>query len=381
MDLFKFEWLKWSRNRKNLGIVLFVFILCFFSLFEVKKSEEKNKKDYFENIELNYQDLSGVIIQLSEQLDENPMDKEIEVKLSLYSDAMNELNEEHINLTENNWKKSLKNRVSYLRNIEQLINLGENIQLNDIPKNIPNDILHNEVLLKNNIEPFPITGSTRGVYFTKSLLDMFTTIFGILIIIFLFFDFFASEFEKKSCLLLFVQPFKRSRFFETKIKVAMLTTISLSVLFLLLFTLFGSQLSLSLGSINYPIAVNGSNIQSFSSLKLYNYFGIQFLFWLLLIMLTLLLIYLLSLVLKNSIEVLMISISLMVVPYFFVDALFDKYSIFKLTPFYYFSISEKIIDSYTEMNLVQFILIGIATISFHCFILLILLINSKKKMI
>lgn len=380
MATYKFELTKWIRNSKNLIVLVLVVLALFVSLSQIIKKEPIYKKNYLDNIELNYNNVFSSLNMLSIVAEEQPDDNSINEKLNLYDEALSAINDEYIYYEDGNLKKALKSKRIYLEIIDRLIKQGEDIYLDGVPEDISYEVIKLNVFIDRNILPVLSSRSALPFHFLKLILENTTGIIGTIIIILFCFDFFCTDLNRKTRYFLFTQPFKRFHFFQEKFKVlnSVLFIILVSISFIFIFTC--RLLSLSFDRLDYPIAVQGNGIDKLKVLSLANYLGIQFFFCIFIIIFVILMIWLLSFIFKNSITVLLCSLSITIVPFLFIEKLSTNYEFLKFTPYYYFSISDKISDAFIEGTLHQFVTIGISTF-FISNLLFFLIINSSKSLL
>lgn len=351
-----------------------VFIILFCSLiFSLNKEEKKSSQEYLVEMETIYNGLNDNIITLKQQ---EPT-TETQEKIDLYESSMLALNQTYIGIKNSDWKQVSSQQVNYLKNIKKLMILGEEAPYNINESDIDNQILFFSICFKENIPPLLTKVNMSGFYFFKIVIELINSLLIIGMITLVFFDLFCSELEQNSINLLFTQPYNRKNFFYKKI----ITALSISSLMIFLFLFFsiviGRILTGSFGTLKYPIAISGNTIENAKILSLFNYLIIQLLFLFLIILFSILLICFLSLAMRNSIMVLVVSLIVLFLPSIIIEKLALNSTLVTLLPHYFFSVSEKIILNFEKNSLTQFVTKGLLSLSISSLSLFVGIKNIK----
>lgn len=379
MVLYRFESLKWMKNKKNILLMGLLLLLISILMYQVKVNENQFQRDYLNNIELNYDTMFSVMNTLSIQREESANDNILDKKIKTYDSILSDLNDEYYSLSQGDWQKSLKYRKSYLSSLLELREMGEENTLYGIGKDLSEELRINNILIKRNITPIPKTGSIQGIYFIELILKSCLSAIGIVFVLICCFDFFSQELEKNTMNLLLVQPFKKQQFFDAKSKVLMTIVLFLLLVSSLLYGLIGSILSRGIGRYDYPLATYVKTVDEIHVLNLDRLMFIQLWFIILIVCFMVLIVYYLSLITKNSVLVFILSVSISVIPIYFFKFISKKSSWVSYLPFYYFDPSSNIIKEFSNGTLIVFMIKGSVSLIGSSLILFLLIRQFQKS--
>ncbi|MHC5229209.1 hypothetical protein ACYSNW_13080 [Enterococcus sp. LJL99] len=328
MTLLKFEWKKWRKNSKNRVILLLVLLSTMsFSSFKNYEHNKESEK-YIAESSMIYKNLNDTLIQLQES-DITEVTKQ---QIPLYQQAIEGLNEEYIGISNGEWQRAIKGSITYQEAISQLIDLGMTPPTNVNESKITETIKQDNYLLKHKIQPIRYQAKLSAMNSTQLFFENGSGLVFLLLFIFLFFDCLCSEYEYTNMNLLFTQPYKRSRFIQTKIQLAVLSVIVMIPVLTAINFFISWFLSKDIGNLTYPIVFDRSSI-----LFLWQYLLMMFLFAIIWSIIVLFFMVSLSLTTKSSLLVLILTTICFALPTVALDVLKIQATFVEYIPFYYLS--------------------------------------------
>ncbi|MGX7418058.1 ABC transporter permease subunit [Carnobacterium gallinarum] len=349
MVYFRFELKKWVKSSKNQSILLALIIFLiggyFVAQHEMKVREELNREELRSNY-LNLYSNHQVLLHSSEGSDQ---------LIKAYSEAIDNLDEYARKLSRKDWKKSLNYHIDYLLALEKIQILGG--ELPSLKEEIKLTLAKDQYFLEKNIEPIDELFGTYGWYYIITVLRIFFSYGGTILICLLFFDLYVKEVEENTILLLNTLPLDRKKIGITKLKMSLINSLIITSVTLFISFFIGSIFSGKTGSLVYPIVIQYTD-NKFNILLLYQYIIIAFLLFNCFLFFMLSCIYGLSFVVKNSMTMLYICLGLSTLPSLFLNELLGQFSLVRLLPFYYEEIGKRIVDNVSNNQMKRFILEG-----------------------
>lgn len=224
-------------------------------------------------------------------------------------------------------------------------------------KKAKQQLARNEWLQAHDLPIEEITESPKGIYFVYSLLRQAMSLgIVILMVALFFFDFLANEYERKTYLFMSVQPITKWQRYFRKSKVASMIAGGVYLVYLGL-ALFTASLFFGMGSIDYPILIEGKDMFSYVSIGLYS--GATIILQLLFIVFLVQVIQLLSKVLKQSLEVLVLFLVITLLPNLLQEAVSSMKGIGQWLPLLYMNVDHYLTSS---IGFTEGILIGISVL-------------------
>lgn len=343
MKLFKFEQVKWFKSLKNRFLILFLLLLTVSFGFLENLKQKQNRADYIALQGEVYNELNDRIIELQmSSVGQIEEDERLTKIIKLNKRAMEGLNEEYKGMNQADTSRSLIGRIDYQKTVLELVDLGE-----DVPKNVDIDIIEQtvkqeEFCLENGIQPMKYQVKFSALNSTQKLLEKSVSIFLLVVVILLFFDFVCLEYEQKHFRFLFIQPFERIAFIRQKLLAAFCTAVCLFFSLISLNFLLSWFMSKELGSFFYPIFVT-----EHQQLVLWQYGLWLFIFAVLWIACLLLLLCFLSIWMKKSLLVLVFSLCILLFPTFMLYLLEINRTILSVLPTNYISLKSILENSPT----------------------------------
>ncbi|MGC6767154.1 ABC transporter permease subunit [Enterococcus sp. LJL51] len=318
----KFEWVKWKRNPKN-GLLLVLLVLVFsVQLAEHWDSSTRlGEGDYTELKAMgeeiqppqNYTGSSEPYKMLHHlnEAGEPRSDKDKEQYQRVVS-VLYLLEDE--NAARRNGQDELRLQLQSERLVLQIAYMeagGTEWQLLS-RKDAEKQLARNHWLMERGLTIEELTTSPKGAYFLYSFLQWWMSIGGaVLLVGFLFFDYLTSEYERSNYLLLAVQPTSRRKRYFNKMQTAAVILVVLVLGGVILSYTIASLLFGS-GSINYPILIEYAS--GFGFIPLGEYLVKAIVLQLLYMLFLLQFLFLLSEIIRKSLEVLGVFLFLLLVP-------------------------------------------------------------------
>lgn len=265
VKLFKVEWIKFKKNRKNklllLLLILYIIILllynqiqydnCFSKMAQAMKEQKNKASSRLKMTELFIENDEDYKV---DPLEQDYLNKEIRTSTLLeYHYREGELSD---------WK-----RVIQIEN-EKYLNLIFGEQNNFIDKKVlhargqghselKSKVIKNEYFIDNDIKPYINPHELNGVNFLILLLKNSNPVILIIFWVLFIIDVFSGEMEEGSYKLYYTQPFSRPYVYWSKVISIIVFTIGLT-LGILLIGFFIISLIYGLGDFTYPQTISSS---------------------------------------------------------------------------------------------------------------------------
>ncbi|KAF1297184.1 hypothetical protein BAU15_06455 [Enterococcus sp. JM4C] len=255
-----------------------------------------------------------------------------------YSQALTHLNKHSTAYQKDDWREAVSEYILYLKSSMLIENLGGQIVYPE--EDIQKLIDKNQYLLDENIPPTNLDASTSALYFVKNSMDYFFSYGGILLIILLFFDLFAKEYEQNTIKLLKLLPIKKEKIYTNKIRLSLIITVALPLIISSVALLISWLYSHNLGNLQYPILLEIKN-QTVEVVTLKQYLLQSLVFFELVTLTTLFTLITLSKLKKDSFLTLIGTTFIMGFPTLFIDEFYSNLAYTKFLPFYYVNLYQK----------------------------------------
>lgn len=214
----RFELIKFFKNKKNILIIISIFIgICLYFPFQ-KASFEKKREDLYQADYKIYLDLYQQLTSFSR----NDEDRE-EI-----NQTMESLDSYWGYSKTDNWKQALREENNYL---EGLIKLEKKNYIDfNLGFNKEDKIKKNNVLLTQKNRPMNEVFGLSGIYYMMLIFVILTGSVGMFVLITFSFDYFAKEYEDETINFLYVQPQNRKNFFKIKQQIVFQTFLGVTIL-------------------------------------------------------------------------------------------------------------------------------------------------------
>ncbi|WP_170924776.1 ABC transporter permease subunit [Candidatus Enterococcus clewellii] len=349
-----FEWVKWKRNPKNLLLLGILFVSLAVQLTnQWDRSTRIGAEDHevLKAMADEIQPPQGYLgtpepYKMLHHLDENGvfLSEKDEAQYKTVVAILYLLEDENTARNNRAWEEQLAVQTERLTLQKEYIEAGGTEWTLLSLKEVNQQLARNEWLRTKGLTIEEMTASPKGVYFIYSLLQQ-AMVFGglILVVALFFFDYLSNEYERKTYLFMSVQPVSKWQRYFRKVKTAVWITGGTYILYLgigfsVASLLFGT------GSVHYPIIVETAT--TFYPISVGSYIlavaSQQLLFMVFIIQILLLL----SLVLKNALEVLATFLVLLFLPNILAYVIPAVSHIGQWLPFFYMDVTRYLTEGF-----------------------------------
>lgn len=335
IDIIKLEIKMFFINKKNLSILIFLTALLLLFI--------KIKMDYNQDVTENYQmsinaemsSIQDALKKLKYDLKNMPDNKDLSNLIEDYERDYNLLTDISYAISSKNYKMYLEKRIKSDEYFLDGINSGKYLT-NYSVRDLEHEMNINKILLEKNIQPISTMYCTQTLNFITLLFQEEFVIAIILSVIFFSSSIISGDFDKQTYKLLYTQPIKINRIYCGKLIAALM--INYFFVFSLIILGMGVTAIFSgIGNFNYPIKIYLNNIESYTTIAIFDIMLIMLL--ILLIACIVVLTLFISVLIKNS-NLTMFILILIIFASNFIGNIKEFWIIAQINPFTYINLTE-----------------------------------------
>ncbi|MBO0469727.1 ABC transporter permease subunit [Enterococcus sp. DIV0242_7C1] len=342
-----FEWKKWSKQPKNILLLVCLIFSVFLSLGNLHYKNQTEDQAVFDHLKAINDEIdppqgyAGPVenYKLLQLVDGSGtfIDKNGEQMKQILIDIVYLLEDENTAQINKDWMEKTSIQTERLKLQQKYLDLGGEEWKNET--NIKEKLERNNWLLTRGLSVIDLSIGQQGISFVYYLLNNWTNYLLLIVIGLFFFDYLTAEYERRNYLFLAVQPVSKKAVYKRKFMLSALVAIGV-FLGLLLLGFVVASFFYGMGSAGYPITIHTG--KGFYFIPMWQYLVESLFLQILFILFVLQLLQLLAIGLKNSLEVLSLFLVVVLVPNILANVLSLPEQLTVLFPLFYMDSNLKV---------------------------------------